>query len=103
MRIAESFYKMADLVLALGVKNINQLPGCWEHHVDKHWWIAVNAHAKAVVNSHGTTVPAFSMYIEFDGWPAGICDAGGGTIAAGALANEDTFIAALEAATRAIA
>ena len=35
--------------------------------------------------------------IKFNGWPAGIIDPQGGIIAAGDVANEDTFIAAIEA------
>ena len=35
--------------------------------------------------------------LTFNGWPAGIIDPMGGIIAAGAAANEDTFIAAIEA------
>lgn len=39
----------------------------------------------------------FQAKIEFNGWPAGIIDPHGGIIAAGEAANEDTFIAAIEA------
>jgi hypothetical protein len=35
--------------------------------------------------------------LKFNGWPAGVIDPGGGIIAAGNAANEDTFIAAIEA------
>jgi hypothetical protein len=34
--------------------------------------------------------------IKFNGWPAGIIDPAGGIIAAGGIANEDAFIAAIE-------
>ncbi len=35
--------------------------------------------------------------LKFNGWPAGIIDPAGGIIAAGEAANEDAFIAAIEA------
>lgn len=34
--------------------------------------------------------------IEFNGWPAGVASGAGGIIAAGELANEETFVAALQ-------
>ncbi len=34
--------------------------------------------------------------LKFNGWPAGIIDPRGGIIAAGGVANEDTFIEAIE-------
>ena len=61
--------------------------------VDDRWVVKVNGHREQV-----ESVPPFSALLEFNGWPAGIIDPFGGTIAAGELANEDTFIAAMEAA-----
>lgn len=97
---SEVFMKIGELGFALGMRNINQLPGCWEHQVDEQWFIALNAHAEPTKCSKGTTVPAFTAYIEFNGWPAGIVNAHGGTIAAGEAANETTLIAAINLAIR---
>ncbi len=38
-----------------------------------------------------------SASLKFNGWPAGVIDPQGGIIAAGDVANEDAFIAAIEA------
>jgi hypothetical protein len=96
--LTEAFLEIAHLAERLGIANIRALPGCWEHQIDKRWWIAVNANENATVCSRGPTVPPYSAYVEFNGWPAGIINPRGGVIAAGAAANEDAFIAALKAA-----
>lgn len=95
--VKEAFVKLAELGGALGVQSINQLPGCWECQIDSQWWISMNGHREAIKDSHGAEVPAFHACIEFNGWPAGIIGPSAGIIAAGSLANEDTFIAAIDA------
>ena len=101
--MTEIFAKTCELGIALGWKAINQNPGCTEHQVDEQWWFAINPHAEPVKCSKGTSVPQVCVYFEFNGWPAGFINAGGGALAAGAIANEDTLIAALEAATKNVA
>jgi hypothetical protein len=103
MNVPRSFAAVCDLAISLGVTRINKLPGCWEHQVDEHWWVAVNGHDKPTLCSTETSVPPFSIYVVFNGWPAGIIDAGGGCLAAGALANEETFLAAIQNAKKAVA
>ena len=76
---------------------IHKFPGCWERKIDEHWWIAVNGHRDERLCSKGGKVPPFNCYVEFNGWPAGLFDPFDGIIAAGGLANEETFAAALEA------
>ena len=98
--ITEVFVEIAALAERIGVAPINALLGCWEHQVDPHWWIAVNGHAEPVQCSMGTKVPSFSAYVQFNGWPAGIINPFGGTLVAADAANEDTFIAALQAANQ---
>lgn len=97
--MSEIFEAVAILAAALGVKKINQLPGCWEHQVDARWWIAVNGHAKPT-NCSRTSGPIdpYTCYIEFDGWPAGLVSPYGGALAAGEAANEEALIVALNAA-----
>jgi hypothetical protein len=77
---------------------LNRHPGCWEVGIDQHWWIAVNAHNEPKTCSKGTEVAPFACYVGFNGWPAGILTPTGGALAAGSLANEETFLAALAAA-----
>jgi hypothetical protein len=90
--MTEVMLAVVNMAERLGVKSINTLPGCWEHQIDKHWWIAVNGKRKPQMCSKGVQVPPFSIYIEFNGWPAGICDSHGGVICAGAVGNEKEFI-----------
>jgi hypothetical protein len=97
--ISEAFMAVVDWSEALGAAPMNRHAGCWEHAVDERWWVAVNAHKEPVACSHGPEVPPFTCYVEFNGFPAGLINAYGGTIAAGSVANEDAFITALKAAT----
>lgn len=100
MKTPEVMLAIADLCFARGEAPVNKYAGCWECEVDEHWWVALNGHLEPVACSRGPSVPQFSMYVEFNGWPAGIIDTGDGVIAAGELANEDTFLAAVREATR---
>ena len=34
-QVCEAFARLAELGGALGVKDINRLPGCWEHQIDR--------------------------------------------------------------------
>jgi hypothetical protein len=95
--MSEAFCEMIELTRRLGVVNIKNLPGCWEHQVDAQWHIAVNGQPQTVKASNGAEVPPYTMYVTYNGWPAGLISPNSGWIAAGAGANEDTFIAALKA------
>ena len=105
--LCEAFVAVAEMAQALGIKPLNQHDGCWTFQVDDQWWIAVNGHKepKPARSPQGASkdepfmVDPFHAYIEFNGWPAGVINPRGGTIAAGAVANEDAFIAALRAST----
>ena len=100
-----AFVRVIELAGAVGAPlPLSSLPNCWEHQVDADWWIAVNAHngdrpAYSPQHvGHPMDVPAFSCHIEYRGWPAGVISPLAGVMAAGSGANEDTFIAAVEAA-----
>lgn len=92
--------RVAELATALGVRAIHRLPGCWEYQIDEQWWIAINGHDEPVTCSTGARVDPFHIFVTYNGWPAGILTPFAGTLAAGAAANEETFIAAIEAAIR---
>ena len=103
------FVLMCDLGLKLGVKRINELPGCWEQRVDDQWWFAMNGHNEPMIarssdgassSGEGVSVPPFHAYVEYNGWPAGMLTPYDGILAAGEGANEETFAAALESATQ---
>lgn len=96
-RICVAFDSIAKLSIVLGTAPLNKVKDCWECRIDKHWWIAVNGHKETVKTSKGIEIPAFNCYVEFNGFPAGIFSPiNGGFLAAGELANEDTFIKAIE-------
>lgn len=96
-QVSVVFSEIVALSTKLGVKNINQLDGCWEYCVDDQWWIAVNGHGTPTKCTKGTEVEPFGCYVEYNGWPAGILNPFGGIIAYGSEVNEDTLIAALVA------
>lgn len=75
-----------------GVEPLGNLAGLWIRKVDERWLFKANGHREAIDN-----VPPFSIYVEYNGWPAGVIDPGGAAFAAGTLANIQTFNAALEA------
>jgi len=98
--VSLAFVQVAKLCEALGVEAINRLPGCWEHQVDDNWFIAANGHREPTKCTKGITVQPFHCYVEWNGFPAGeFHPIEGGFIAMGQLANEDTFIEALQRAT----
>lgn len=99
-RIVEAMMRVVELAEKLGVTKINEMDGCWEHQVDEKWWIACNGHQETTRNSHGAEVPPFHVYVEYNGWPAGLINPRQGVIAAGEGANERTFIAALRKAAK---
>ena len=93
------FQRVVELALALGVRSIKDLPGCWEYQIDEHWWIALNGHDQEITCSHSATkIKPYCGYIEFNGWPAGYLSVAGGVLAAGLIANEKVLIAALDRA-----
>ena len=86
--------KILDLANKLGITNIREFErGLWEHKLDERWKFAMNGMDRTI-----DRIPPFSVLVKFNGWPAGIVDFNGGVIAGGAAANEDAFIAVLDAA-----
>lgn len=77
---------------------IANLPdGLYRRKIGDLWRIVFNGTGEARKPDDGPELPPFSVYVEYNGWPAGIIDPAGGILAAGDAANEDTFIAAIEA------
>lgn len=67
---------ISDLAVVLGVSTISHLPACWEYQVNKTWWFAFNGHGDprptaSAPSKRSTMVPAFSIFVEYNGWPAG--------------------------------
>lgn len=96
--ICLAFARLITLWRALRLPPLNQLPGCWEHTVNEQWAFSFNGHMEPRPCAEGVTVPPIHAAVWFNGWPAGLLGPYGGHIAAGECANEDAFLAALEAA-----
>ena len=98
--IVEAFAEIVALSQRLGVTRINELKGCWEHQVDEQWHISLNGHQEPVRCSAGVEVPPFHCYVQYNGWPAGVIEPGGGCLVGSGLPgeNEKAFIEALRAA-----
>jgi hypothetical protein len=74
-----------------GATSIAMKEGLWENKVDEHWVVKCNGKPHKVDN-----IPAFSWYIEFNGWPAGIMSImGDGVLCAGEAGNEENLRQAL--------
>ena len=74
---------------------LNKHNGCWVKKLDEHWTIAINGHGEPK-KYNNCDIPPYTMYVEFNGFPAGIVDPFGGVMATGELANEDALIAILK-------
>lgn len=97
--IAEAYLALIELAVAAGARNARDLPGCFEHQIDDTWWMAANAGAAPRLAGNGMEVPGMAVYVERQGWPAGIVEMHGGLLIAG---TEDELIAACRAAQTAL-
>ena len=99
--IPKAFAIIIDLAVALGVKKICELPGCWERDIDSHWWVAVNGHKEPMACSKSDEpIPPCTAYVQFNGWPAGFFDLNGGIIVAAGPISEKVFIKDVKSAIR---
>jgi len=92
-RIWES---LAGLATSCDAAPMSKHEGCWEKRLNEQWEISVNGHGEEKECVHGAVVPPFTIYVRYNGWPAGLIDSHGGSIAAGEGANIDTFLDALK-------
>lgn len=97
--LPKAYAAATDYAITQGAEDIKSLPGCYEADVDGTWWIAINGHSGPIECSRGGEVLPFHVYVEFNGWPAGVLGPAGGILAGSEAANEETFIAALEEAS----
>ncbi len=83
-----------------GTPPISTLPGLWYRRLDERWEFWVNGHLQPQQTEEGTPVGPGDCYVKFNGWPAGIFSliSGEGILAAGQIANQDTFSEALRGA-----
>lgn len=92
--VPEAFVVLAELAEKEGAIPVSKFEGCWVRGIDDSWLIAMNGHEDPRMYGE-VEVPPFTCYIEWNGFPAGLLDPTGGTIAAGELANEESFIKAI--------
>lgn len=95
--ISTAFSACVALGLKGGVRDLpNTGDGTYSREFGK-WKILLNASDQEVEIREGSPkLPPLNVYVEFNGWPAGIINPYGGVIAAGECANEDLFIEAAE-------
>lgn len=91
--------KIFELVTELATKDkvVPIKDKIWERKIDKHWKIVVNGYNKTK-ELRGVKIPAYHIYVEFNGFPAGFLNPFDGIICAGKEANIERFIGALETA-----
>jgi hypothetical protein len=95
-QLTEIMMRIADMAILMNAHPLNQYADCWECEIDHRWTIAANGHREPK-KWRDITVQPFHVYVEYNGFPAGIISAYEGIIAAGTEANEETFLAAIDA------
>lgn len=100
--ICNLYAEICELACELGWKNIQALPGCQEHQIDEHWWFAINPHGEPGACSKSLEVPSYSVYVQYNGFPFGAFNAGGGFVGCGVMANKDALLEAIDRAMKAL-
>ena len=67
VRIVEVYSKVVELAVELGVENIKDLPGAWEHRINEHWRLVVNGRDEKVKATGGWLGP-YCLAIWYDDW-----------------------------------
>ena len=94
-----AFMRLVELHAARKLPDLKAMGGAWTCEIGNGWIARLNG-TTVDREIDGFKVPPFSALVECDGWPAGLIDPGGGTIAAGARINEAALVTALETAIR---
>lgn len=97
--LPDAYAVVIKYALAKGDKNLNERPGLVYYRFGDEWELWANPHREIYKTPLGVNVDPFTFYVEFNGFPAGVLAPNGGWIAAGDLANEDSFIEAVKAET----
>lgn len=99
--------RLGELIIARKQHPLTRYKAPLSVPIDEHWWAWMNGakeprkieDAPAQSMAYGMEVPPFTAAVFFNGWLAGLVDPGGGTLCAGAVANENALCAAMRAAT----
>ena len=94
--VSELFASIVAYADAMGARNINELPGCWEAKVDDKTFLAVNGHQTAMKASRGPVLEPYHAFVEINGWPAALLNPYGGVVMGG---SEDDLIERFRKAT----
>lgn len=104
--IPKLFDEVIELHHTLRFPSLKDMGGSWVYDLPGGWQLAMNgtnAELELKPNdSMGCRVPPFSCAFFFNGWLAGIVDPGGGSIAAGRLANETSLLKAFDEAIQSV-
>ena len=86
------------LAMKDGIRRLADLPdSIYRRQVGESWRVVFNGSESKVTPEDAAELDPFHIYVEFNGFPAGVFGPFDGVIAAGTAANEDAFIAAIEA------
>lgn len=97
------FIVICDLHVALGLKPLKEMKQ-WTFKIDDNWSFVINGTeemqkgAKPEEDMMEIDLPPVHCAVWWNGWIAGLFSPGGGAIAAGAMANAETFTEAVKAA-----
>jgi hypothetical protein len=91
MGLSEAFVEITELAKKLEKKGLQKYPGLWEYIIDENWKIKLNKHDEMI-----GAVPGHHCQILYRGWPKGMIARWGGWMSWGPIANENTFIEAVQ-------
>lgn len=102
--MSEAFMKTIEVLEKEGHNSLTELPDkIWIKKLDDNWTFAIHANKdeKREIEPEGCMkcdAKAGELIVWWNGWIAGILTPFNGVLAAGELANENTFIEALDRA-----
>ena len=100
--ICELYSLLAEYCLSTGARSVKDVPGCWEHQIDEHWWVAANGQSTRQDCSRLDGVPAFCFVLFYGDlpWPTVLVGPYEGRIVGGRELGEieNMVIAAVKAA-----
>lgn len=89
--LASLWIHLSRIATLCGAAPLNRYPGLWKVTAGV-WHLWVNGHREPLrVPNQEIAVQPYQVYVEYNGWPAGVITPNGATIAAGELANVFTL------------
>jgi hypothetical protein len=101
--VTEVMDALAELHISRGLPPLNELPTPYEYGKIGKWELVINGSREDATWSReegAVTIPPFTLYVEYNGWPAGMINPYEGEIlAADGEANEQGLIEAIRGGT----